>query len=98
MLVWRQHGSNVRSHLKAIGARKSPSSQRWIQAKGNAQALINGGQDPSLHLRRQMPVDRPDGAPTSLPAAGSGGPVAHQLIDYGDRDAGILQPGRAGMT
>jgi hypothetical protein len=73
------------------------SAQRWIQAKRNAQALIDGGQDPSLHLGRQMPVDRPDGAATSLPAAGSGGPVAHQLIDHPDRDAGILQPGREGV-
>jgi hypothetical protein len=31
------------------------------------------------------------------PAAGSGGPVAHQLIDHPDRDAGILQPGREGV-
>jgi hypothetical protein len=49
-----------------------------------------GGQDPSLHLGREVPVDRSDGAPATLPAATpAGGPVAHQLINHPDRDAGI---------
>jgi hypothetical protein len=63
----------------------------------NAQALVNRGQDPRLHLGCQVPVDGTDGAPTGLPAACSGGPVAHQLIGHPDRDAGILQPGREGV-
>ena len=44
-----------------------------------------------------MPVDGSDGTPTSLPTAGSGGSLAHQLINSSNRDAGILQPGREGV-
>ena len=48
-----------------------------------------GGQDPSLHLGREVPVDGSDGAPTTLRTTAAGGPVAHQFIDHPDRDAGI---------
>jgi hypothetical protein len=59
------------SQRRPGGAALGPRAPRAL-----GPGLVNGGQDPSLHLGCQMPVDGPDGAPTSLRAAGSGGPVA----------------------
>jgi hypothetical protein len=59
--------------------------------------LLDGLDGPDGHLRGGVPVVRTHGA-ASLLAAAAAGFVAHELVNDAGRDAGVLQPGRVGVT
>ena len=62
-------------------------------ADDNHQAILDRHDDPGGHLRGGVAVMGTHSAAQVLGAAGAG-LMAHQLIDYPGREAGVLQPGR----